>query len=135
MKTFLIISVGLLTITLGIVITVFLYLSFTVMPAREQSNLVPSVAVEQPLTLPALPIGTTTPSTTKAVVDIPLRDVPLSTAQQSVLETVGVDTDTFVITPEMQRCAEEKIGQTRVAEIVAGDAPSALETAKLLTCL
>lgn len=124
MKKFLLISGGLLVIALLIVVSVFLYLSF-------------QIKVEQP----ALGNSSTTVSITEAGQveadneTIPLRDLPISDSQQKVLETVGVDVDTFVITPAMQNCAVEKLGAKRMVELIAGAAPTALETAKLLPCI
>lgn len=77
-------------------------------------------------------IGTTS---TLFVMDIPLRDIPLGETQKSILDKVGVDIDTFVITPAMQACASEKLGEGRMAEIIAGDAPTVVETARLSLCL
>lgn len=66
---------------------------------------------------------------------IPLRNLPLGDGQKSVLDTVGVEVETFVITPAMQTCALEKLGEARMSEIIAGEAPSLLETTRLLPCL
>ena len=74
-------------------------------------------------------------TTSEPTEGIPLRDVELSDSQRSVLDTVGVDSETFVITPVMQECAEEKLGIARMQEIIAGDAPTTMETVKLLACL
>ncbi|MCD5381297.1 MAG: hypothetical protein LR008_01845 [Candidatus Pacebacteria bacterium] len=65
---------------------------------------------------------------------IPLTDLPLGDSQKSALETVGVDVDTFVITPGMISCTEEKLGAIRMSEIIAGSAPTVIETAKLFPC-
>lgn len=74
-------------------------------------------------------------TTSEPTEGIPLRDVELSDSQRSVLDTVGVDSETFVITPAMQECAEEKLGTARMQEIIAGGAPTTMETVKLLGCL
>ena len=66
---------------------------------------------------------------------IPLRTLPLTDTQKKTAEAVGIDVDTFEITPDMVSCAEGKLGAARVAEIVAGDSPSFLEMASLTTCL
>lgn len=66
---------------------------------------------------------------------VPLRNLPLGDTQKSVLEKVGVDVETFVITSEMQTCAAEKLGIVRMNEIIAGEAPSIIETTRLLPCL
>ncbi|MCA9354534.1 MAG: hypothetical protein KC877_03380 [Candidatus Kaiserbacteria bacterium] len=70
-----------------------------------------------------------------ATTGIPLRDLALSDAQLSVLDKVGIDVDTFVITPAMQSCAAETLGSARFSEVLGGAAPSVLETTRLLPCL
>jgi hypothetical protein len=66
---------------------------------------------------------------------IPLSSLPLSDTQKELLRGAGVDPETFVITPEMIGCAEERLGAARFAEIVAGDAPGPTEVFSLLRCL
>ncbi len=65
---------------------------------------------------------------------IPLKDVPLSDTQKSLLDKAGIDTNTFVITPEMVQCAEKAVGKDRLDAIVAGDKPGVLEAVKLAAC-
>ncbi len=128
MKKFLIITASLLVIALILVVAVFWYVSAQLKqgqaaytaPAALTETGEPEVGTE------AAPAATG---------GIHLKDVPLSDAQQNTLETVGVDVDTFVITPAIQACAAEKLGQERMAEIAAGAAPTALETVKLVPCL
>ena len=71
---------------------------------------------------------------------IPEEGIPVSTdslteTQKSLLNTVGVDTDSFVLTPEMVQCAEDALGNERVLEIMEGATPSVLEAMKLTPCL
>ena len=66
---------------------------------------------------------------------IALRDVPLSDGQRTLLAGVGIEVETFVITPAMQRCAESTLGAVRLQAIIGGAAPSVLETTRLLPCL
>lgn len=66
---------------------------------------------------------------------VPLKNLPLGDAQKSALKTVGVDIETFVITPAMQTCASGKLGVERMDQIIAGDAPSIIETTRLLPCV
>lgn len=58
----------------------------------------------------------------------------LSETQQNMLKTLGYSDATITITPEMISCAEEKVGATRLKEIMEGSAPGPLESAKLLPC-
>lgn len=66
---------------------------------------------------------------------IPLRNLPLSDTQRSLIETAGIDVETFVISPEMVTCAENTLGSERFSAIVAGDSPSFLEGTRLLGCI
>ncbi|MCF7815823.1 MAG: hypothetical protein K9M10_03605 [Candidatus Pacebacteria bacterium] len=59
----------------------------------------------------------------------------LSSTQQKVLETVGYSQDTFTITPEMVACAKDALGSERLADIMGGATPSAIESIKLVPCL
>lgn len=59
----------------------------------------------------------------------------LSVQQKAIAESLGINVDSFVLTPQMVECAEEKLGTTRIEEIMAGDAPSILESARLAPCL
>lgn len=119
MKKFLLITGSLLIIALLAVIAVFCYLSFQLKSSQVS--------------------GTVEPATNEQgkVIDkgIPLRDLPLTEGQRSTLETVGVDVDTFEITPAMQACAEAKLGNERMAEIIGGSAPTMIETTQLTGCL
>ena len=59
----------------------------------------------------------------------------LSDTQRAILRTLGIEGDTLTVTPEMQQCAETKLGAERLAAIVAGDTPSLTEGAALIGCL
>ncbi len=130
MKKFFIVSIVLLLIAILLAVGVFFYLSFNlkqsqipVSATQTESEVVnDSVEGKEVLSTPP-PEG------------IPLRNLPIGESQQAVLDTVGVDVETFVITPEMQVCAGEKLGEARMAEIIAGAAPTLYETTKLLSCL
>lgn len=58
----------------------------------------------------------------------------LTESQQSVAHTLGVTGEEIVITPAMQVCAEARLGESRLLEIVAGDTPSLIEGTKLFGC-
>lgn len=74
-------------------------------------------------------------------VDVP--DAPedknpvLSPTQEKALETFGVDPATVPtsITPEQEACFVEKLGQERVDEIKAGDAPTPVDFYKAKSCI
>lgn len=85
------------------------------------------------------PQATTTESATATDSTVPsegaaVQAEQLSDSQQKMLSTLGVDTETIVITPAMVACAEAKIGAGRLAEIKAGATPSISEGAALLGC-
>lgn len=63
------------------------------------------------------------------------RDLELSEVQISLLETAGIDVDTFVVTPAMQACAAATIESERLTDILAGAPPSFREGVALLSCL
>lgn len=65
----------------------------------------------------------------------PVSDIPLTEGQKDVLDTLGVNTESFVITPAMINCAESRLSKERVNEITSGATPTLLETARLSTCL
>lgn len=58
----------------------------------------------------------------------------LPDSQQGMLRTLGYE-NSITFTPEMVVCAEGKLGSARVAEIIAGSAPSMMESASLMACL
>lgn len=58
----------------------------------------------------------------------------LSAGQRQLLESLGIDADEVVITPEMIVCAETKLGAARIAEIQNGATPSFFEGVQLLGC-
>ncbi|MAZ30407.1 hypothetical protein CL655_03975 [bacterium] len=72
------------------------------------------------------------PDTTPGV---PAADLPLSEGQRALAESLGLDVDQIVISEELVTCAREKLGESRYQQILAGDTPNFLETAKLLPCL
>lgn len=124
MKKFLIVMVILLSIALIVAIGAFLYVS---------SKLKESSTVNVQTTS-----GESTQTQEVNYVEegsIPLRDLPMSDSQKSIIETMGVDVDTYVITPEAIDCVREKLGADRVDEIVNGAAPSVWESAKIVPCL
>lgn len=136
MKKFLLISFCLLLIALLLVSAVFLYISMQLKQGQSQveSRLANEPADQTTVTAESVTDKNTVTST-PATSGIPLRDLQLSDSQRSVLDTMGIDVETFVITPEIQACAAAKLGDTRMSEIVAGGAPTVIETTKLISCL
>jgi len=61
----------------------------------------------------------------------------LNEDQEKVLQSYGVDPAQLPteITPQMQQCFIDKLGQDRAAQIVAGSAPSPTEIFKARDCL
>lgn len=61
----------------------------------------------------------------------------LSPTQIKALETVGVDPETIPtnFTPEQLKCFEEKLGESRVTEIGAGDTPTMTEFYQAKDCI
>ncbi|MCK9439210.1 MAG: hypothetical protein WCY43_00775 [Patescibacteria group bacterium] len=65
------------------------------------------------------------------------RNPLLNSEQEVMLESVGVDTSKLPseITPEMQKCFIEKLGQERASEIIGGSSPTAGEIISANSCL
>jgi hypothetical protein len=105
-------------------------------PTATENNV-----VETDLKAPAQKAVETTPTpqekevqkdTTPAPIVIQKSD--LSESNKKIVETIGVTGDTITITPAMIQCAQDAVGETRIAEIIGGSAPSPLESMKLLPC-
>lgn len=146
-KQFLLVGSLLIALALAIVVGVFLFLQFILVPvAPDETSLratttdnaavpVESEAAPETPAVDSEVLPTQPEATPSSREGIPLSDVPLSDQQKQALETFGVDVETFVLTPEMIRCAEATIGASRVADIQAGAAPAFGETLQLLQCL
>ncbi len=141
MKKFLITTSLFLVIALLFVVSVFvlLNLSFSESPVEPKAVANETVLKSDTFvskTTPALDnVAEQEMSEVPEKVGIPLSDIPLSDTQKDTLDMVGVDADTFVVTPAMEVCAREKLGDERLADIVTGSAPTVMETARLLPCL
>jgi len=61
----------------------------------------------------------------------------LNPEQEKTLESYGVDVEKLpkTISPEMEKCFLDKLGEARGMELVNGDTPSALEVIKIRTCI
>ena len=93
----------------------------------DQQSVVESADKEKADLTDSVADGTVIPADTKTV--------ELTEGQREAAEAVGLEADSISITPAMIDCAAGKLSETRVAEIAAGDAPTALETVRLLPCL
>ncbi len=67
--------------------------------------------------------------------DLQVDSTQISEEQKAALDNAGINSENFTITPAMLDCASSKLSDTRIAEIAEGDAPTVIETAKLLPCL
>jgi hypothetical protein len=65
----------------------------------------------------------------------PAGNLPISSEQQKALEAAGINPGTINITPEMEACFIEKLGNTRVEEIKNGAIPNPLDIFKARSCL
>ncbi|OGF24846.1 hypothetical protein A2331_04865 [Candidatus Falkowbacteria bacterium RIFOXYB2_FULL_34_18] len=72
------------------------------------------------------PITQTAPTT---------QTIPMTEEQRRAVENFGIDPDSIVITPAMEDCFVEKLGEQRVSEIKNGSAPGVLEMVKASSCL
>ena len=79
----------------------------------------------------------TAPGTTQPTVPpVGGSNVPVTGAQKEALENLGIDAEALPpITPEMEACFREKLGDERVGEIMAGDTPGAMDMFKAGSCL
>lgn len=140
MKYFLILSGSLLVLALLFVIGVFVYINLSLSAPKGTSDEVAPEPILEPQQNPTSAEMTNneddveTPETVP-VGGIPLRDLPLSEGQREMIAFAGIEVDTFIITPAMQQCAEEKLGAERMAAIVSGDTPTLIEMTRMLPCL
>lgn len=137
-----------------VVVGLFVYVQVVLAPPDSgSSSATTSKSVASSNTQSAGAVATNTPSPTPEVTvteksdepqsspvvaeqkPIPLSSLPLSDTQKKLLAGVGIDSETFVITQAMVTCANEKLGDVRMKEIIGGSAPGALEMASLMRCL
>jgi len=107
------------------------YVWFKVQHTLQEASVEESVQVTPPFVeSEETPVANTVPDE-----GIKIDTSAVSAEQKAVAEKVGIDLDTVVITPEMVSCAELKLGSARIAEIINGASPTALESISLLGCL
>ena len=84
-----------------------------------------------PSTVPGTTQPTTAPAGGTADTALPIND-----AQKDALDNLGIDAEALPpITPEMEACFREKLGDQRVGEIMAGDTPGVMDMFKAGSCL
>jgi len=61
----------------------------------------------------------------------------LNAEQEKILESVGIDPEALPteVTPELEDCLVEKVGEQRAAEIAKGAEPTAMDILKASACL
>lgn len=94
-----------------------------------QNNVINNVATSAATNSETTPVEVHTNTTENITVDTS----SLGDGQQQLLQTLGIEGE-IEITPEMQRCAEEKIGTERLDEIINGATPSFAEGLSLARC-
>lgn len=92
--------------------------------------LTPSGGSHQTVAAPVANTG----SSTEEFKPVTITADQLTPGQRKVLETLGIDTTSVTVTPEMMACAEAGVGSARYKEIVAGATPSIGEGLTLLAC-
>lgn len=92
--------------------------------------LTPNVGSQQTATTPLVNTG----SSTEEFKPVTITADQLTPGQRKVLETLGIDTTSVMVTAEMMACAETGVGSARYKEIVAGATPSIGEGLTLLAC-
>jgi cytoskeletal protein RodZ len=124
MKKFLIVGTVMLFLAVLISVAAFWYINniFGNTPAKAEPNTTTTDFQESTTTIEIAP-------------EVEIESPKLSDSQKEALDSVGVDSGSFTITPAMLDCAANKLSAERMAEIAAGDAPTAVEIAKLLPCL
>lgn len=145
MNRYLVFGLGALFGVLLVVVGVFVYLqlvlkSSSVEPAKTtEPASVDASPAEKKVKAPAIASegGTETGDTPAPLVrdPIPLSKLPLNDTQKKLISGLGIDYDTFMITPEMVDCAEGRLGRGRVEELIGGAAPSFSELTSLSKCL
>ena len=137
MKKYLLTSILLLALALIAVVVVFWLVHTTAVveaPDLSQEPTAEELRTEGDLGVPA---EASDVSSVEASLEeeVTIPESRLSEGQQNVLESIGVDTANFTITPGQVACAEERLPPERIAAILAGDTPTMIEIARLSPCL
>ena len=123
----------LLAFTIAIIIIVVLFLILIVYLLIRNPFGIGDALLSHFRTSEVVEDSSTASGGSSANVDNPL----LSDSQEAILEKIGVDVSSLpsTITPEMETCFVEKLGQSRVDEIVAGESPGIFDALKAESCL
>jgi hypothetical protein len=142
----------------GIVLLKFLYLDGTrgsLDQALDVSTLVPSLSSS---TQEVIPATSSSPSVTESIIPppsprvietvatsssephasstgFPLSDIQLSDEVRSALPLLGIEYETFFVTPAMMQCAQTSLGDARMQAIKGGEQPTWRELVTLRGCL
>jgi hypothetical protein len=94
-------------------------------------NGAPKIPATSTIPKPSVPTTTTFPGVEDSIQPF------LTEEQEKMLETFGIDASTLTseMTPEMQECFIEKLGEQRVMEIIGGATPNAIDLFKAGSCL
>ena len=125
---------------LGVVVLVWIQLqTLWFMPAAattmESGTTTPSVRTAASNTQPMSEASTQQPAPPTEPDGLPVSELPLSDSQRQFVERLGFDVDTMVLRQAVIDCARATLGESRYQQILAGDTPNTIETARLLPCL
>lgn len=99
--------------------------------------LVGYILIRNPFNIRSIIFNTEQEDTSSISADLMDVNPILSDSQEKTLRTIGIDPADIPsqFTPEQEKCFREKIGSSRVDEIIAGDSPSVTEFLKAQGCL
>jgi hypothetical protein len=103
-------------------------------PTERVDTTSPGVSVSNTSTAPTEEATSTSSSTPTISKPVTIDEEKLSPGQAKLLKTLGIDTENLVVTPAMQKCAVDALGQTRFDEIIQGATPSISEGLNLVVC-
>jgi len=85
---------------------------------------------------PAEDLESSTP-TTGTTIPTQYGDIPLSSDQVKMIESLGVDIETLPekITPELEECVRSRLGDDRIQEIIQSGTVGPLDAIKVAPCL
>ena len=136
MKKFLLIVSILILMALSSVVTVWFMLQNALSENGSALNADPaSLETGAGTESQAVTEGVRSSSLDAVTEPIVIQKSALTPTQQTLVEKMGLEGDSIVITPAMISCADEALGADRVEAIVAGDSPSILESISLVGCL
>lgn len=129
MKKFLVVSLILFGLALILVVLVWYLLQGILF--KE----VPSKIIDDSINIPVEQVDNESTSTILKNDQESENVISLTPEQKQAAESIGIDSDSFTITDAMIDCAKDKLSESRMVEILNGDAPTVFETLTLLPCL